>query len=120
MTLRLAPSPFFLSMALLAFAASASAAGVKGNAAAGKQKSATCTACHGADGNTTLDGTYPRIAGQYPDYLAKALRDYKSGKRKNAVMGGQAQTLSDEDINDLALYFSTLPGEVHDISAGHR
>lgn len=120
MTLRIAPAPLFLGMALLAFSASALAAGVKGSAAAGKQKSATCAACHGADGNTTLDGTYPRIAGQYPDYLAKVLHDYKTGKRKNAVMAGQAQALSDQDINDLAVYYSTLPGEVHDISAGSR
>ncbi|MCC6757002.1 MAG: c-type cytochrome, partial [Arenimonas sp.] len=82
-----------LALALAAFvlAGQASAMGVKGNAAAGKQKAVVCAACHGADGNKTLDNTYPKLAGQYPDYLLKVLKDYKSGKRNNAVMAGQVQ-----------------------------
>ena len=98
----------------VAFAGQALAA-PKGNAAAGKKKATACAACHG-DGNKTLDGTYPRLAGQYPDYLAKALREYKSGKRKNLVMQGQAQNLKDKDIDDIAAYFGSLDGEVHDLS----
>lgn len=108
------------TLILLSFSAAAFAGGVNGNVAAGKQKSTVCTACHGADGNKTLDGTYPRLAGQYADYLAKVLHDYKSGKRKNAIMAGQAQNLSDKDIADLASYFASLPGDVHDISVGNR
>src|SRR5205085_2119882 len=65
----------------LAFAASASASPT-GNATRGKQKAAPCAACHG-DGNKTLNDTYPKLAGQYPDYLSKALHEYKNGKRKN-------------------------------------
>ena len=49
-----------------------------------RRRPGTCAACHGADGNETLDDTYPKLAGQYPEYLAKSLHDYKSGKRKNA------------------------------------
>jgi cytochrome c553 len=109
------------ALALVAFAFAGSAAAAKaGNAAAGKQKAAACAACHGSDGNKTLDDTYPRLAGQYPDYLQKALSEYRSGKRKNPVMGGQAQALSDEDIADLAAYFGSLDGEIHDLSKHAR
>lgn len=102
----------------LAFSA-ASIAAPHGNAAAGKAKAQqVCSACHGADGNKTLDASYPKLAGQYPDYLSKALHDYKSGKRTNAIMGGQAQGLSDQEIADLAAYFASLDGQVHDLS-GH-
>ena len=117
MTLR----PLSLAFALAAFAFAGTAAAAKaGNAAAGKQKATACAACHGADGNQTLDGTYPRLAGQYPDYLAKSLREYRSGQRKNAVMAGQAQALSDEDIADLSAYYGSLDGEVHDLSTHAR
>ena len=107
------------ALALLAFASNALAVGVVGDAAAGKQKAAACAACHG-DGNKTLDGTYPRLAGQYPDYLAKALREYRNGKRKNPVMAGQAQNLKDQDIDDIAAYFGSLKGEIHDLSQHER
>ena len=104
---------------LIALAFSASAlAGPKGKIAAGKAKAQVCAACHGADGNKTLDGTYPKLAGQYPDYLSKALHEYKTGKRKNAIMAGQAQGLSDQEIADLAAYFGSLKAEIHDLS-GH-
>lgn len=103
-----------LALALAAFvlAGQASAMGVKGNAAAGKQKAVVCAACHGADGNKTLDNTYPKLAGQYPDYLLKVLKDYKSGKRNNAVMAGQVQALSEADMANLAVYFGSLPGQM--------
>ena len=52
---------------------------------------------------------YPKLAGQYPDYLAKALRDYKSGARKNPIMAGMAAGLTQKDIDDLAEYYATLP-----------
>ena len=83
-----------------------------GDAAKGKEKAAGCSACHGADGNTPLSPEYPRLAGQPDDYLEKALRDYKSGKRKNPLMGPQAQNLSKQDMKDLAAYFSSLSGDL--------
>ncbi len=101
---------------VLAFSASA-AASPTGNAAAGKKKAGTCAACHG-DGNKTLNDTYPKLAGQYPEYLSKAMHEYKSGKRKNAIMGAQAQTLSEQDIADLSAYFGSLNPQIHDLS-GH-
>jgi cytochrome c553 len=99
----------FALLALAIFATSASAF-AKGDADAGKTKSATCQACHGPDGNAGIDPQYPRLAGQYADYIARALHEYKSGDRKNPIMKGFAATLSDADIDDLAAYYSTLPG----------
>lgn len=104
------------ALSLLALATPALAAGPKGNVAAGQEKSKTCAACHGPTGNESLDDTYPKLAGQYPEYLAKALRDYKSGARQNAVMAGFAGGLSDEDIDDLSAYFAAQKGDVHDLS----
>ena len=88
--------------------------------AAGKAKAQACAACHGADGNKTLDGTYPKLAGQYPEYLAKALAEYKSGKRKNAVMGAQAQGLSEKDIAEVSAYYGSLKPQLHDLSTHAR
>ncbi len=103
----------FLLLALSAFASQSFAIGVNGNAASGKLKvSAVCAACHGADGNKTLDNTYPKLAGQYPDYLVKVLKDYKSGKRSNAIMGAQAQALSDADMANVAVYFASLKSQL--------
>ena len=79
---------------------------VIGNAAAGKEKSKTCVACHGTDGKAVLP-VYPNLSGQYQNYLAKALTEYKTGKRKNPIMMGMAMPLSDEDIADLAAYYAS-------------
>ena len=65
-----------------------------------------CSACHGVDGNSA-DPNNPRLAGQHADYLAKALRDYKSGERNNAIMKGFAAALSKKDIENLAAYFAS-------------
>lgn len=79
------------------------------NPAAGKEKSKTCAACHGPDGNSAAPD-FPRLAGQHYDYLVKALSDYKSGDRKNAIMAPLANTLSKRDIEDLAAFFSRQQG----------
>ena len=94
----------------------ASTAHADGSAEAGKQKSQPCAACHGADGDKTLDAQYPRLAGQYADYLARALHEYKNGERKNAIMSGFATTLSDQDIADLSAYYAAQQGELKDLS----
>jgi len=82
-----------------------------GDIAKGKELSATCAACHGADGNSTIP-TNPKLAGQYESYLIQALSDYRSGSRKNAIMAGFATALSDQDIKDLAAYFSSQKSEL--------
>ena|SRR5688572_2878197 len=83
-----------------------------GDAVAGKEKSQMCAACHGPDGNTPMMPEYPKLAGQQADYLEKALRDYKAGKRKNPLMMPMAQGLSKKDIQDLAAYYSSLKGDL--------
>ncbi|NNF51632.1 MAG: cytochrome c [Gammaproteobacteria bacterium] len=79
-----------------------------GDAAAGKTKSATCTACHGQDGLGTAS-EFPILAGQYASYLEQALIQYKNGSRKNAIMAGFAAGLSEQDIKDLAAFYSAMP-----------
>lgn len=86
-----------------------------GDIEAGKTKSVTCQACHGADGAAKVDPQYPRLAGQYRDYLARALHEYKVGSRENAIMAGFVATLSDQDIDDLAAYFASLPPALNDL-----
>jgi len=79
--------------------------------AAGKAKAEeVCAACHGKDGVTTLDPSYPRLAGQRADYLLVTLQEYKSGSRKNAIMGAQAANLSKADMENLAAYYASLKG----------
>jgi len=82
-------------------------------AAAKKTVTEVCQACHGADGNSP-SGDFPRLGGQHEDYLAKALRDYKSGARKNPIMAGFAATLTNKDIDNLAAYYASQPAVVHD------
>jgi len=81
----------------------------KGNAAEGQNKSATCMACHGETGMATQP-IYPNLAGQHEDYLEKALLDYREGRRTNAVMSSFALNLTDEDIEDLAAWYSSQQG----------
>lgn len=81
----------------------------RGDVAAGKEKSQTCVACHGAEG-VSATAQFPTIAGQYRDYLYKSLTDYKAGKRKNPIMGGIVAALSDQDMKDLASYYASLEG----------
>jgi cytochrome c553 len=90
-----------------------SAQAVEGDAEAGKTKSATCAACHGADGNAAI-AIYPKIAGQHAEYIYKQLKEFKLGMSTNGkegrydpVMSGMALPLSDQDMKDLAAYFSS-------------
>lgn len=75
-----------------------------GDLAAGQTKSATCIACHMADGNS-VNPIWPKIAGQHPRYVKKQLMDFKSGNRVDPLMSAQAAPLSDQDVEDLAAYF---------------
>jgi cytochrome c553 len=87
----------------------ASGTALAGNPEAGKAKSKPCAACHGPDGNSAAPD-FPRLAGQNEDYLVKALSDYKSGERKNAIMAPQAANLSKRDIADLAAFYARQSG----------
>jgi cytochrome c553 len=64
-----------------------------------------CAACHAPDGNSVIS-LNPKLAAQHPEYLEKQLAEFKSSKRANAVMTGIASTLTDEDMNNVAAYFS--------------
>ena len=75
------------------------------DAAAGKTKSAACTACHGADGNSAAP-TFPKLAGQGEKYLLKQLRDIRDGARPIPAMTGQLNGKTDEDLADIAAYYS--------------
>jgi len=106
-TLRLRRAATLLALTLAAVPVHA------GDIAAGKTKAdAVCAACHGKDGNTPIDPSYPKLAGQHRDFLEHALLDYKSGSRKNAIMAGQAQGLSRAEIANLAAYYASLPGSL--------
>lgn len=118
---------------LLGFAvqAQAQASTIDGDAEAGKTKSATCAACHGADGNSLIPNQ-PSLAGQSAEYLFKQLQDFKAAAqsggeegRNNAIMNGMAMPLSEQDMKDLAVYFSEQkpkPGSTPEdvIAAGEK
>ena len=87
------------AMALGAFAHAA-------DPAAGREKAKVCAACHGETGASPIADN-PKLAGQYYDYLLRALTDYKSGARRNPVMSGMVASLKKEDLADLAAYFAS-------------
>jgi len=76
------------------------------DATAGMRRSASCTTCHGNDGNSAA-AAYPNLAGQTAEYLVKQMKDLKEGRRKSQVMSTMIQIMSDQDIEDLADYFSS-------------
>ncbi len=94
-----------MAAAALTFGAS-TLASAAGDPVKGKEKAAVCAACHGADGNSAVPD-FPKLAGQYADYIVVALRHYKSGKRKNPIMAPLVANLTPEDMADLAAYFSS-------------
>ena len=87
--------------------------------AKGKATGQSCIDCHGADGNAPIDPTYPKLGGQYADYLEHALQAYRGGDRQHALMSPQAAGLSDQDIADLAAYFASRPGQLRDLHGVH-
>ncbi len=85
-----------------------------GDIDAGKAKSAPCVACHGAEGNSP-NSAFPILAGQYQDYLVRALEDYKTGKRKNPIMAGFAATLTGQDREDLAAFYASQKSSLYTV-----
>jgi cytochrome c553 len=98
-----------MALAAALLAALPASAMAKGDPAAGKEKSITCQACHGVDGKS-IDPSYPNLAGQYASYMEKALRDYRDGRRTNAIMAPMAAGLSNQDIEDLAAWYASQEG----------
>lgn len=94
-----------VATALTLMAAGALAA----NPEAGKKlANEVCVACHGVDGNSP-NPDFPKLGGQHPDYMAKALRDYQSGARNNVIMKGFAGMLKAEDIENVAAWYASQP-----------
>jgi len=91
-----------LSLLIFALPILLSLAGMNAATAA---KSDSCAHCHGTDGNST-SSAYPSLAGQTRDYLYRQMKDFKEGRRKNAMMSPSIGVLSDQDMQDLAEYFS--------------
>ena len=120
-----------LSLLICLFFGVSSVSLAQGNAEEGQKKSVACGACHGADGNSVIDMN-PKLAGQHAGYLVKQLKEFKlasstGGKegRNNAVMNGMAAPLSEQDMLDIAAYFSSqkpTPGEAPEdvITEGHK
>ena len=78
-----------------------------GDATAGKARAAACAACHGATG-ISANGMWPNLAGQKEIYLAKQMKAFRDGDRKDPMMAPMAAALSDDDIANLAAYYSSL------------
>ncbi len=102
-------APIIVLTAFTLFAAQARAESlVDGSIDAGKAKAMTCTACHGAEGNSSIP-TWPNIAGQSASYIVAQLNAFKGGLRTDPLMAPQAMMLSDEDMRNVAVYFESLP-----------
>jgi cytochrome c553 len=95
-----------VTLGLLTICLSCSTSWAMGDPAAGKEKSASCAACHGADGNS-VNPEWPKLAGQHEGYLVKQLTYFKDGERVNETMKGMASNLTEQDREDLAAYFSS-------------
>lgn len=93
---------------LLAAATAGADSLVDGSIEAGKTKSTTCAACHGAEG-ASVNPEWPNLAGQHAKYIVDQLKAFKSGDRNNALMNGQAMMLSETDMKNLAVYFESMP-----------
>jgi cytochrome c553 len=92
----------------LAAAIATSPAAHAGDPELGKAKAAVCVSCHGPRG-ISLNVQWPNLAGQKEQYLVSALTAYRDGQRHNELMSPMAAGLSDEDIENLAAWFSSLP-----------
>lgn len=86
-------------------------------AAAKLLEKGACASCHGANFSKPIDGAYPKLAGQHADYLAAALRAYKTEGnpnvgRGNAIMAGQVKQFSNAELKSIAAYLASLPSEL--------
>lgn len=88
---------------------------VEGDADAGKGRSITCAACHGAEGNSA-NPLWPNLAGQGAPYIVQQLANFKEGRRVNALMTSQAMMLSEQDMKDLAVYYESMPAVAQAVS----
>ncbi|HVI60207.1 MAG TPA: c-type cytochrome [Luteimonas sp.] len=81
----------------------------------GKATGQSCVDCHGEEGNAPIDASYPKLGGQYYDYIAHSLEMYRDGDREHALMSQQAKSLTDQQIADLAAYFGSRQTHLRDL-----
>lgn len=105
-------SPLVIFAVLLMSMGTAPVLASGGDVAAGKDAAAPCAACHGADGKTGLDGSYPNLAGQNAKYLLRQLQMIQNGEREILLMVGQLDGKSEQELADLAAYYASLPGKL--------
>jgi cytochrome c553 len=111
---------FFVLATLVSLQANATSL-IDGDAAAGKSKAVTCSACHGAEGNSVAP-LWPNIAGQNANYIVAQLKAFQPGEndvpalRSDPLMTSMAMPLSDEDMRDLAVYFEGLPAAANSVA----
>ena len=98
---------YLWSVIIALFVLASGSAMAAGDAKLGKDKSAGCAGCHGASG-ISGNPMYPNLAGQKAMYLVKAIKDYKTGARKDAMMGSMVSSLTDSDIENIAAYYAGL------------
>ena len=101
--------PSLLKVTLLAIAmVTGVIAYAAGDAEAGQSKAATCVACHGVDGNSAVP-TFPKLAGLGHNYLLKQMQDIRDGRRPVALMAGQVDNMTDQDLSDIAAFYDAQP-----------
>ncbi len=106
---RTARNTVFAFFGAITLAVAPTSAPAEGDPEAGREKASTCEACHGPDGKS-VEPAYPNLAGQHESYLIKALSDYRSGARSDAIMQNFAANLSNQDIEDLAAWYASQEG----------
>jgi len=104
------PRLILLPLIIVLSLVSAGALAAEGDPAAGKIKAYTCAGCHGIPGYNNAYPTYkvPKVGGQNYEYLVSALKSYRAGERDHPTMELQANSLSDQDINDISAYFASV------------
>lgn len=104
--------PVFAAGAVVVGVLGAAAALAGGDPLAGEAQAMVCAACHGQDGATGIDPSYPNLAGQNEKYLYNQLRMIQNGDRAIILMTGQLIGKSDQDLQNLAAYYASLPGKL--------
>lgn len=99
---------FLAGMAMVNYALMAYAGG---DPASGREKSSVCAGCHGEDGNSAVP-VFPKLAGQHPSYIVKQLAEFKSQKRVEPTMNAMAEPLSEDDMKDMAAFYSSKQGTI--------
>lgn len=101
----------FFATALLLISTAVQADRLKGDPKAGEAKTVACAGCHGTDGNSVIPN-FPRLAGQYENYLVHVLKQYKNGDRSNPMMVPMVANLSDVDLQNIAAYYASQKGDL--------